>query len=103
MKNIFCLLSLVSMVASAQQFQGAAVYESKTSTAEIREKMSGNKDITPDMQKLIDENMKKMFEKTFILSFDNSSSIYKEEEKLDAPGQGQQGGGFRMMNSIMGG
>jgi len=45
--------------------------------------------------------MKKMFEKTFFLNFDKSASIYKEEEKLDTPGQG--GGGFRMMSSMMGG
>ena len=44
--------------------------------------------------------MKKMFEKTFILNFDKSASIYKEEEKLDAP---NQGGGMRMMSSMMGG
>jgi GLPGLI family protein len=41
-----------------------------------------------------------MFEKTFVLNFDKSASIYKEEEKLDAPGQG---GGGRMMASFMGG
>ena len=46
--------------------------------------------------------MKKMFEKTFILNFDKSASIYKEEEKLDAPTQGGGGGGFRMMGSMMG-
>jgi GLPGLI family protein len=46
------------------------------------------------------ERMKKMFEKTFVLNFDKSASIYKEEEKLDAPGQG---GGGRMMASFMGG
>jgi GLPGLI family protein len=45
--------------------------------------------------------MKKMFEKTFILNFNKSASIYKEEEKLDAPGQG--GGGMRIMSSMMGG
>jgi GLPGLI family protein len=63
--------------------------------------MDGNKDITPEMRKMIEERMKKMFEKTFVLNFDKTSSIYKEEEKLEAPGQG--GGGFRMMGSMMGG
>jgi GLPGLI family protein len=53
------------------------------------------------MQKMIEERMKKMFEKTFILNFNKSASIYKEEEKLDAPGQG--GGGMKMMSSMMGG
>jgi GLPGLI family protein len=54
------------------------------------------------MQKMIEERMKKMFEKTFILNFDKQASIYKEEEKLDAPSQGG-GGGMRFMSSMMGG
>jgi hypothetical protein len=37
--------------------------------------------------------------KTFILNFDKSS-IYKEEEKLEGPGQG---GGMRWMSSMTGG
>ncbi|RTY92480.1 GLPGLI family protein [Flavobacterium sp. GT3R68] len=85
----------------AQEFQGMAVYESKTSTSDFKTRMEGNKDITPDMQKMIEDRMKKMFEKTFILNFNKSASIYKEEEKLDAPGQG--GGGMRMMSSMLGG
>ena len=77
-----------------------AVYESKTSTAEFMKNMDSNKDITPEMKAQIAERMKKAFEKTFILNFDKSASIYKEEEKLDAPGQN---GGMRMMSSMMGG
>lgn len=98
-------ISLVALFASvvsfAQEFQGMAVYESKTSTADFKSRMDGNKDITPEMRKMIEERMKKMFEKTFILNFDKTSSVYKEEEKLDAPGQDR--GGFRMMSSMMGG
>lgn len=95
-------LLLVVMISNAQKdFQGMAVYESKTSTSDFKSRMSGNKDITPEMQKMIEERMKKMFEKTFILNFDKTSSIYKEEEKLDAPGQ--QAGGMRFMSSMMGG
>lgn len=90
-----------TLTSFAQEFQGMAVYESKTSTADFKSRMDGNKDITPEMRKMIEERMKKMFEKTFILNFDKTSSIYKEEEKLDAPGQG--GSGFRMMSSMMGG
>lgn len=102
MKNLsFLMLFLFSLVASAQaDFQGMAVYETKTSTSEFKSRMEGNKNITPDMQKMIEERMKKMFEKTFILNFDKSASIYKEEEKLEAP---NQGGGMRMMSSMMGG
>jgi len=52
---------------------------------------------------MIEDRMKKMFEKTFILNFSKTTSIYKEEEKLDAPGQGGQGGGMRWMSSMTGG
>ncbi len=96
-------LLLAFITSNAQKdFQGMAVYESKTSTSDFKSRMSGNKDMTPDMQKMIEERMKKMFEKTFVLNFDKSASVYKEEEKLDAPGQ-QGGGGMRMMTSFMGG
>ena len=102
MKKIFlAILSLSAFIVSAQKdFQGMAVYESKTSTADFAKNFDGNKDMTPEMKTQIMERMKKMFEKTFILNFDKSSSIYKEEEKLDAPGQS---GGGRMMASFMGG
>lgn len=95
----FIVVSLLQM--QAQEFQGMAVYESKTSTSDFKTRMEGNKEMTPDMQKMIEERMKKMFEKTFILNFNKSASIYKEEEKLEAPGQG--GGGMRIMSSMMGG
>jgi GLPGLI family protein len=102
-KVIFTLVLAVAsfMGLQAQEFQGMAVYESKTSTSDFKTRMEGNKEMTPDMQKMIEERMKKMFEKTFILNFDKSASIYKEEEKLDTPGQA--GGGMRMMMSMTGG
>jgi len=103
MRKLILTLSLllIAVISNAQKdFQGVAVYESKTSTSDFKARMEGNKDITPEMQKMIEERMKKMFEKTFILNFDKSASIYKEEEKLDAPGEQ---GGRRMMASMMGG
>ena len=98
-------IALSFLQIQAQEFQGMAVYESKTSTSDFKTRMEGNKDMTPDMQKMIEERMKKMFEKTFILNFNKSASIYKEEEKLEAPAQGggNGGGGMRMMSSMMGG
>ncbi|WP_026704464.1 GLPGLI family protein [Flavobacterium soli] len=104
MKKIFVafLLTLgLSQLHAQKEFQGMAMYESKTSTADMKTQLAKNKEITPEMQKMIEERMKGMFEKTFVLNFDRSSSIYKEEEKLDAPGS--QGGGMRMMSSMMGG
>ncbi|WP_281298109.1 GLPGLI family protein [Flavobacterium limnophilum] len=104
MSRIIFTIALVFSVhlgIMAQEFQGMAVYESKTSTADFKTRMQGNKDITPEMQKNMEERMKKMFEKTFILNFDKVASIYKEEEKLDSPGQNN--GGMRMMASMTGG
>ncbi|WP_291116352.1 GLPGLI family protein [Flavobacterium sp. UBA6135] len=84
----------------AQDFQGMAVYESKTSTSDMAAGFRGNREVTPEMQKQIEERMKSMFEKTYILNFDKTASIYKEEERIEQPGQG---GGMRFMSSMMGG
>lgn len=103
-KSIFSfalLLFGIISVSAQKEFQGLAVYESKTSTADMSKRMEGNKNITPEMKKMIEQRMKGISEKTFFLNFDRSASIYKEEEKLDAPGQGV--GGNRMMTSMMGG
>ena len=62
-KVIFTLVLAVAsfMGLHAQEFQGMAVYESRTSTSDFKSRMEGNKNMTPDMQKRIEENMKKMF------------------------------------------
>lgn len=100
--SVFLLTCLI--MTAQKDFQGMVVYESKTSTSDFKSRFEGNKEITPEMQKMIEDRMKKMFEKTFILHFDKSASIYKEEEKLDAPTTQGGGGGMRMMfNSISGG
>jgi GLPGLI family protein len=86
----FTVLLGISTVFS-QDFQGIATYQSKT-TMEIN--MEGRN--IPEAQKqAIMENMKRAMEKTFELSFDRTTSIYKEEERLETPGAGGQGG-FRM-------
>jgi len=105
MKKLPYYLLLVlafSQVQAQKDFQGMAVYESKTQAPKFDGMRAGNRDITPEMQKSIEERMKQMLEKTFVLNFNKSASIYKEEEKLETPGQ--QGGGMRMMmSSMMGG
>lgn len=102
MKKIFFVsILMVSGFINAQNFQGMAVYESKTSTSDMTSNFRGNREITPEMQKQIEERMKAMFEKTFVLTFDKNASTYVEEEKIEAAGQ--QGGGMRFMSSMMGG
>ena len=96
----FIFLGILS-VSAQKEFQGLAVYASKTSSADLSKRLDGNKNMTPDVKKMIEERMKSVLEKTFILNFDRSASVYKEEEKLDAPGQ--NGGNMKMWSSFMGG
>ena len=99
-KLAFSALTLLSFLGSFAQksFQGKAYYESKTTMD-----MSGfgGNDLSEERKKQIADRMKSMLEKTFILTFNQTESIYKEEEKLEAPG----GGGSRwgMMGSFTGG
>lgn len=95
-----CIVALLATIGlNAQSFQGMAIYESKTSTSDMTAGFQGNREITPEMRKRWEDRMKSMFEKTFILNFDQNASIYVEQEKLEQPGQE---GGFRM-GSMMGG
>lgn len=80
-----------SITLLAQEFQGQAIYQSKT-VFDI--KLDSSK-MSSDMQKNIKEMMKRQFEKTFVLNFNKTASIYKEEAKLEQPGGGQ--GGMRFM------
>ena len=90
---IFSLLAFMFVgFVSAQDFQGKAYYFSKT-TMDL-DNFGRGRQMTEQQKKMIAERMKSMFEKTYILTFNQAESIYKEEEQLDAPGGG---GGFRMM------
>lgn len=99
MKNIFlktvaAMLLLITVSLSAQDFQGKAVYLSKT-TLDIDFSSSG---IPADRIKMIKERMKNNLERTYKFSFDKTASIYKQEEQLGqtgGPGGGR--GGMRMM------
>ncbi|PTM12050.1 MAG: GLPGLI family protein [Bacteroidetes bacterium] len=91
------LMLLISGSALAQKdFQGKAYYFSKTT---LDMENFGGREMSDQQKKQIAERMKGMFEKTFILTFNKEESIYKEEEKLEAPG----GGGMRFGGMSMGG
>ena len=64
-KSISVLLLLVVTSISAQDFQGKAVYQTKTS---LNIDLAGS-GIPADRIKMIKERMKGQLEKTFILSF----------------------------------
>jgi GLPGLI family protein len=55
----------------------------------------GGRQMSEAQKKMIQERMKSMLEKTFVLNFNRTASTYEEEQKLDAPGAG--GPGMRFM------
>ncbi|MAN59235.1 MAG: ribonuclease Z [Flavobacteriaceae bacterium] len=84
MKKITLLLVLlITATAFSQTISGKAYYESKTT---IDMDNIGSREMSEDIKKMIADRMKSMLEKTFILTFNNTESIYKEEEKLAAGG-----------------
>jgi len=93
MKKIILKIGLTIFLGSvslnAQNFQGKAIYESKTKL-DIDFSKSG---IPTDRIKIFQERMKSNLEKTYELTFNKTTSIYKEEEKLDQ----SSSGGMRFM------
>ncbi|MGJ8683577.1 MAG: GLPGLI family protein [Nonlabens sp.] len=101
MKKILFVITLLLgvHVVNAQEMYGEATYMSKVKTD--MSWAEGNRDMTPERRKRIEENMKKMNEKIYILKFNRTESTYKEEVALEAPGQGRGWGG--MMGTMMAG
>lgn len=71
----------------AQNFQGLATYKSHR---KVDLKMA-EKDVNAEMQKQIQEQLRRQFQQEYTLSFNRYESIYKQEEKLDAPNPIQSG------------
>jgi len=97
---VSCLALFLSINSFAQEFQGKAYYFSKTS---VDMSNFGGRQMSEDRKKQIAELMKSMFEKVYVLTFNKEESSYKEEEALEAPGQGGGRGWRMMMGSFTGG
>lgn len=79
----FMLALFITGAMFAQDFSGRATYKT-------HQKSSFKLDSTtiatnPGIQEQMEAQMRKMFQKTFILDFTKSESMYKEEQELDAP------------------
>ena len=95
-----CLLfCITSSSLFSQDFQGVAYYQTKTT---IDLDNWGRGQMSEQQKKMIMDRMKSALEKTFVLTFNRSESSYKEEEQLEAPGQGRGGFGA-FMSSFTGG
>ena len=90
-------LMFCTLLMCAQDFQGKAYYQSKTSFD-----MSGfgGREMSPEMKKRIQDRMNQYGNKNYVLTFDKSASTYKEEEQLESPGSGSGGWGRMMMGSF---
>lgn len=94
MKTIsYLVIFLISFGSIAQSINGKAFYESKTT---VDMDNFGGRQMSEEMKRQIAERMKSMLEKTYILTFNENESIYKEQEKLET---GTGGRGFGMMMS----
>ena len=77
---LFILCSTFSLFA--QDFQGLATYKTQR---KLELKIDSTQVGGGEMQKQIMAMLKKQFQKTYILTFDKNTSIYKEDEALAPP------------------
>ena len=77
---VFVLMFIVAQV-SAQDFQGVATYKSQR---KVDIKLDSTQMNSEMHQRMLDM-LKKKFQKTFILTFNQEESVYKEEEALAPP------------------
>lgn len=80
MKKITLIFILMNSVVFSQNFQGKAIYKTHR---KMNIKVGDGKN--DKLQKQIYEQLKKQFQKTYILEFTKSESTYKEEKQLAAP------------------
>jgi GLPGLI family protein len=89
--SLSSILFLMCLQLCAQDFQGIVVYQSKIKLT----KLFDSPQVPDEMKKIIEERMKRNSEKTFIMHFDKTSSIYEQQKKIDLPIAGM--GGMRLM------
>lgn len=78
--TFFFLTVLLMIKPNVQEFQGQAIYFSKSSL----ELGSFGARMSEAQKKQIQDNLKNRLEKSYILNFNKEESFFKEEEKLDA-------------------
>lgn len=82
LKNSLFLLLLFVNITQAQEFQGRAIYLSK----QLNNVTFDTKGMSDEKVKELNEKINKMFEKTFVLNFNKTESIYQQEQKLKEAG-----------------
>ena len=89
--GLFLVLMLFATPLQAQDFQGLAVYQSKTNFDMSRFPAT----MAPDQKARIKARINANLEKVYELHFNATESEFKEQEKIEAPGQqGSSRGGW---------
>tara|TARA_R110002049_G_scaffold237340_2_gene410443 strand:+ start:4123 stop:4941 length:819 start_codon:yes stop_codon:yes gene_type:complete len=84
---VLLIFFLVFNNLMAQEFQGIATYKSHR---KVDLKMD-DENANSEMQKSIQAQLSKQFQREYTLKFNKNESIYEQEEKLDAPMPAQSG------------
>ncbi|MFD0964832.1 GLPGLI family protein [Pseudofulvibacter geojedonensis] len=82
-KVLFIAVLLLSGVILAQDFQGIATYKSHRKLDDF--KVDGDGPQNDALQKQIEEQLKKQFQREYTLKFTKEASMYQQVEKLSAP------------------
>jgi GLPGLI family protein len=82
--SILVYIVLMSSNGNAQDFQGKAYYESKTTMDMSR--FTGGRQMSEQQKKQMKDRMKQWLERTYVLTFTKEESVYKEDEVLEGPG-----------------
>lgn len=80
-KLVVVVVSILTIHSYGQDFQGKATYK----THRKFDIQLDSTQVSSEMHQQMMDMMKKQFEKTYILSFTKSESIYKEDKALEAP------------------
>ncbi len=86
--KILLALIVFTCTINAQNFTGKAIYKTSRKT---NANFGDNLKMSDEMKRKFKERMAKMNQKTFILNFNRSESLYKQEESLNSPAVGSQG------------
>lgn len=81
--QIVLILFFSSFLMNAQKFSGKATYKTHQKSAFKLDSAAVAKN--PGMQKMIQEKLQKMYQKTYTLEFNQAESTYKEKPKLNSP------------------
>tara|TARA_R110001632_G_scaffold6324_5_gene25874 strand:- start:58623 stop:59459 length:837 start_codon:yes stop_codon:yes gene_type:complete len=94
--KFFTILFFLTLSISAQEFYGKATYKThrKSNIKLDSTQVAQN----PDLQKQLEAQMSKMFQKTFELNFTRTESTYKEDAKLNSPTPQASNGGVMVMS-----